>query len=93
MISFIQKLANQDQLNNKKNLDPRWPNFVKKDFNNLTENEAGYSRIILLIKKRVFKCIMAVYDKKDGVNTGKMKKCRFLHLNYGIRVSYFRSGR
>jgi len=26
---------------------------------------------------------MAVYDKKDGVNTGKIKKRRFLHLNYG----------
>jgi len=45
---------------------------------------------------------MVVYDKKDGVkphlqvyarvNTGKIKKCRFLHLNYGIRVSYFWSG-
>jgi len=48
---------------------------------------------------------MAIYDKKDGVNTGKtsftrvctckhwkMKKCRFLHLNYGIRVPYFWSG-
>jgi len=53
-------------------------------------------------KKCVFTCIMAIYDKKDSVNkcktsftrvnTGKMKKCRFLHLNYGIRVSYFWSG-
>jgi len=26
------------------------------------------------------------------VNSGKMKKCRWLHRIYGIRVSYFRSG-
>jgi len=26
------------------------------------------------------------------VNTGKMKKRRWLHLIYGIRVSYFQSG-
>jgi len=68
---------------------------------NPTENKAAYSRIILLIKKCVFMCIMAIYDKKDSVNTcktsfthvitGKMKKRRRLHLNYGIRVSYFRS--
>jgi len=46
---------------------------------------------------------MAIYDKKDfvntcktssRVNTGKMKKAggQWLHLIYGIRVSYFRSG-
>jgi len=63
---------------------------------------AAYSRIILLIKKCVFMCVMAIYDKKDSVNTcktsftrvctGKMKKCRWLHLIYDIRVSYFWSG-
>jgi len=35
---------------------------------------------------------MGVYDIKDSVSTGKMKKCRWLHLNYGIHVSYFWSG-
>jgi len=49
---------------------------------------------------------MAIYNKKDSektvfkpclrvnarVNTGKMKKRRWLHLIYGIRVSYFWSG-
>jgi len=38
-------------------------------------------------------CIVAIYDKKDSVNTGKTKKCRWLHLDYGIRVSYFWSGK
>jgi len=69
-----------------------------------TKNKAAYSRIILLIKiTRVFTCIMAVYEIKTvyrhaykhlkaGVITGKTKKCRWLHLNYGIRVSYFQSG-
>jgi len=43
---------------------------------------------------------MAVYNIKDSLstrkyskgraNTGKMKKCRWLHLNCGIRVSYNR---
>jgi len=36
-----------------------------------TKNKAAYSRIILFIKKCVFKCIMAIYDKKDSVNTCK----------------------
>jgi len=67
-----------------------------------TKNKAAYSGIILLIKNRVFTCIMAVYNKKDRVNmcktsfthvnTWKTKKCRWLHLIYGIRVSYFWSG-
>jgi len=48
---------------------------------------------------------MAIYNKKDSVNMCKIsftrvctckhwknKKCRFLHLIYGIRVSYFPSG-
>jgi len=45
---------------------------------------------------------MAIYDKKDSVhtcktlftrvNTGEMKKCKWLHLIYGIRMSYFWSG-
>jgi len=34
----------------------------------LAENKAAFSRIILLIKKCVFTCIMAVYIKKDCVN-------------------------
>jgi len=57
-----------------------------------TENKAAYSDIILLFKKCVFTCIMAVYDEKDSVNTGKMKKRGWLHLIYGICVSYFWSG-
>jgi len=44
-------------------------------------------------KIRVFTCIMAIYDKKDSVNTGKTKKLRWLHLIYGIRVSYFWLGK
>jgi len=45
---------------------------------------------------------MAIYAKKDSVNTriyeyalvntGKMKKWRWLHLIYGIHMSYFWSG-
>jgi len=48
---------------------------------------------------------MVVYDIKDSVGTCKTlfthvcmckhwknKKCRLLHPNYGIRVSYFQSG-
>jgi len=48
-----------------------------------TKNKATYSRIILLMKKHVFACIMAIYDEKDSlksryhvyahVNTGKTK--------------------
>jgi len=71
--------------------------------NYLNENKAAYSRIISLIKITcVFKCFMVVYEIKDSVstciyskahvNTGKMKKRRWLHPNYGIRVSYFWSG-
>jgi len=43
----------------------------------------------------MFSCVMAVYDIKDSVSTckhWKNKKHRWLHPNYGIRVSYFRSG-
>jgi len=32
---------------------------------------------------------MGVYSEKEGENNGKMKKHRFLHLNFGIRVYYF----
>jgi len=32
---------------------------------------------------------MAIYNEKDSVNTVKMKNRRWLHLIYGIRVSYF----
>jgi len=42
-----------------------------------TENKAAFSRLISLIKKCVFTCIMAVYDKKDCENTCKPKKYRF----------------
>jgi len=38
-----------------------------------TKNKAAFSRVILLIKKCVFTCIMAVYDKKDFVNKCKQK--------------------
>jgi len=70
-----------------------------------TENKAAYSRIVLLIKKSVFTCIMAIYYKKDSVNSCKTsftrvrvckhwknEKCRCLHLSYVICVSYFQSG-
>jgi len=33
-----------------------------------TKNKATYSLVILLIKKCVFTCILAIYDKKDSVN-------------------------
>jgi len=47
-----------------------------------TENWAAYSCIILLIKTRVFTCIMAIYDIKDSVNTCKTSftcVCTFKH--------------
>jgi len=41
------------------------------------KNKAAFSRIILLIKKGVFTCIMAVYDKKDCVNMCNQKNAGF----------------
>jgi len=46
---------------------------LRENVDSPIKNKAAYSRIILLIKKRVFTCIMAIYDKKDSVNTGKTK--------------------
>jgi len=43
-------------------------NFNSEDYIP-TKNKAAYSHIILLIKRCVFTCIMAIYNKKDSVNT------------------------
>jgi len=44
-------------------------------------------------------CIVVVYDIKDSVTLEstykhwKNEKCKWLHPNYGIRVSYFQWGK
>jgi len=51
-------------------------NFATKFLRIQTKNKAAYSRIILLIKKHVFMCSVAVYDKKDGINMCKTSYTR-----------------
>lgn len=63
--------------------------FASHYIHYLIKNKAAFSHVILLIKNVYSRaCIMAVYNKKDWVNTCKWKT-HVLHLNYGdLRVLF-----